>query len=588
MIKMPAPFRSANPDVAAALKECRQAFTSVAIFSGVANMIMLAGPLYMLQVYDRVLASRSVPTLVALSLFLVIAYAFQGGLDVVRSRLVVRIASMLDLRLERSVYNSLIRLANQNRNSTEAHQPVRDLDQIRSFLTGPGPTAIVDLPWTPIFLAICFLIHPWLGVAALAGAIVLLVFTILTERRSREPARAMAQSAGARFATAELTRRSSETVAAMGMTKTLATRWQQMNDRHRTASTQATDVTGSFGSATKVIRMLLQSAILGIGAYLVIRQELSAGAMIAASIMMGRALAPIEIAIGNWRSLISARQSLLRLSNTLGKSPANRSRTNLPRPMRRLDVEHVAVAAPGGSGTILSDVHFGLTAGEALAVVGPSAAGKTSLIRTLTGVWPAARGKIRLDGAALEQWDEDTLGAHVGYVSQHVEFFEGTIAENIARMSLTPNSNAVLAAGRAAGAHDMILRLAGGYDTRIGDASTVLSAGQRQRIALARALYGDPFMVVLDEPNANLDAEGEAALQNVLGELKARGAIVVIISHRPSALEQCDKILVLSNGAQQTFGPREAILRKAPAHQSRPTVSGNLALVRQNDEEVKS
>jgi len=588
MIKMPAPLRSAHPDVAAALQECRQAFMSVAVFSGVANMIMLAGPLYMLQVYDRVLASRSVPTLVALSLFLVIAYAFQGGLDVVRSRLVVRIASMLDLRLERSVHDSLIRLANQNRSSTEAHQPVRDLDQIRSFLTGPGPTAIVDLPWAPVFLAICFLIHPWLGFAALGGAIVLLVFTVLTERRSREPVRAMAQSAGVRSATAELTRRSSETVVAMGMATTLASRWQQVNDRYRTASTQASDVTGLFGSVTKVMRMLLQSAMLGIGAYLVIRQELSAGAMIAASIMMGRALAPIEIAIGNWRSLTSARQSLLRLSKILGQLPATRDRTSLPRPVNRFDVEHVAVAAPGGKATILADVHFGLSAGEALAVVGPSAAGKTSLIRTLTGVWPTARGKVRLDGATLEQWDEDALGAHVGYVGQNVEFFDGTIAENIARMSLTPDSDAVLTAGRAAGAHDMILRLPGGYDTRIGDASTVLSAGQRQRIALARALYGDPFLVVLDEPNANLDSEGETALHKVLGELKARGAIVVIISHRPSALEQCDKILVLSNGAQQTFGPREAILRKSPAHQLRPAVAGNLALVRQNDEEVES
>ena len=588
MIKMPTPLRSAHPDLAAALKECRQAFKSVAIFSGVANLIMLAGPLYMLQVYDRVLASRSVPTLVALSLFLLIAYAFQGGLDVIRSRLVVRIASMLDLRLERSVYDSLIRLANKNRSSTEAHQPVRDLDQIRSFLTGPGPTAIVDLPWTPIFLAICFLIHPWLGFAALGGAMILLVFTILTERRSREPARAMAQSAGARSATAELTRRNSETVVAMGMAKTLASRWQEVNDRYRTASTQASDVTGSFGSMTKVIRMLLQSAMLGIGAYLVIRQELSGGAMIASSIMMGRALAPIEIAITNWRSLINARQSLLRLSNTLGQSLVSRERTNLPRPVDRLDVEHVAVAAPGASATILSEVHFGLSAGEALAVVGPSAAGKTSLIRTLIGVWSPVRGKIRLDGAAIEQWHEDALGAHVGYVAQSVEFFEGTIAENIARMNLTPDSDAVLAAGRAADAHDMILRLPAGYDTRIGDASTVLSAGQRQRIALARALYGDPFLVVLDEPNANLDSDGEAALQKVLGELKARGAIVVIISHRPSALEQCDKILVLSNGAQQTFGPRESILRKAPAHPHRPAVAGNLALVRQNSEETGS
>jgi ATP-binding cassette subfamily C protein len=374
----------------------------------------------------------------------------------------------------------------------------------------------------------------------------------------------------------------------MGMAKTLASRWQQVNDRYRTASTQASDVTGSFGSVTKVMRMLLQSAMLGIGAYLVIRQELSAGAMIAASIMMGRALAPIEIAIGNWRSLTSARQSLQRLSKTLGELPATRDRTRLPRPVNRLDVEHVAVAAPGGKATILADVHFGLCAGEALAVVGPSAAGKTSLIRTLTGVWPTARGRIRLDGATLEQWEEDALGAHVGYVGQNVEFFDGTIAENIARMNLTPDSDAVLAAGRAAGAHDMILRLPSGYDTRIGDASTVLSAGQRQRIALARALYGDPFLVVLDEPNANLDSEGETALHKVLGELKARGAIVVIISHRPSALEQCDKILVLSNGAQQTFGPREAILRKTPVHQPRPAVAGNLALVRQNDEEVGS
>ena len=509
------PCARPTPELTAALKECRRAFLSVAIFSGVANLIMLAGPLYMLQVYDRVLASRSVPTLIALSLFLLIAYAFQGGLDVVRSRLVVRIASMLDRRLERSVYDSMIRLANQNRSSAEAHQPVRDLDKIRAFLTGPGPTAIVDLPWTPIFLAICFLIHPWLGFAGLTGALILLIFTVMTERRSREPALAMSQSAGARSASAELTRRSSETVVAMGMGNNLANRWAQVNDRYRTASTQASDVTGSFGSVTKVMRMLLQSAMLGLGAYLVIRQELSAGAMIAASIMMGRALAPIEIAISNWRSLTAARQSLRRLSDTLGQLPVLRGRIDLPRPTRRLEVEQVAVAAPGGNATILSGVHFGLSAGEALAVVGPSAAGKTSLIRTLTGVWAPARGKIRLDGAALEQWGEHALGSHVGYVAQHVEFFDGTIAENIARMTLAPDSEAVISAGRAAGAHDMILRLPGGYDTRIGDVSTVLSAGQRQRIALARALYGDPFLVVLDEPNANLDSEGENALHNV-------------------------------------------------------------------------
>jgi PrtD family type I secretion system ABC transporter len=535
-----------------------------------------------------VLASRSVPTLIALSLFLVLVYAFQGALDVLRSRLVVRIASMLDFRLERSVYDLVIRLANKSRSATEAHQPVRDLDQIRTFLTGPGPTAIVDLPWAPIFLAICFLIHPWLGLVALGGAFVLFVLTILTERSSRKPVRAMAERAGARSAAVELTRRSSETVVAMGMANALAKRWQQLNDHYQTASTRASDVAGSFGSASRVLRMLLQSAMLGIGAYLVIRQELSGGAMIAAAIMMGRALAPIEIAIANWRSLTGAQQSLQRLSRTLRQLPVLRARTDLPKPVDRLDVEQLSVVAPGANASIISDVQFGLVAGEALAIVGPSAVGKTSLVRTLIGIWAPARGKIRLDGAALEQWDADALGRHVGYVAQNVEFFDGTIAENIARMSLSPDADAVLAAGRAAGAHDMILRLPGGYDCPIGDAATVLSAGQRQRIALARALYGDPFLVVLDEPNANLDGEGEIALQKALAQIKARGAIVVIISHRPSALEQCDKILILRNGSQQAFGPRDVILRKAPARDSRPAVAGNLALVRQTNEEVGS
>jgi ATP-binding cassette subfamily C protein len=514
-------------------------------------------------------------------LLLVLAYAFQGGFDVIRARLVVRIASLLDLHLDRSVHDAVIRLANQNRSAAEAHQPVRDLDQIRVFLTGPGPIAIVDLPWAPIFLAICFLIHPWLGATAVAGAVVLLTLTILTQRHSHQPALAMAKSVGARSATVELTRRNSETVVAMGMTATLAQRWQQVNDRYLSASTTASDVTGLFSSTSRMVRMLLQSAMLGIGAYLVIQQELSAGAMIAASIMMGRALAPIEVAIANWRSLTTARQSLLRLSNTLSRLPAHRARTDLPKPARSLDVEHVAVAAPGSTTAIVADVHFGLSAGEALAIVGPSGVGKTSLVRTLVGVRPPGRGQIRLDGAALDQWNEEALGRHVGYVAQTVEFFDGTIAENIARMSLTPDADAVLAAGRAAGAHEMILRLPGGYDGKIGEAG--LSAGQRQRIALARALYGDPFLVVLDEPNANLDSEGEDALQNVLRALKARGAVVVVISHRPSALEQCDKVLVLSNGTQLAFGPREAMVRKAPSRQPRPAVAGNLALLRQED-----
>ena len=347
MIGESASLRLPHPGLAAALKECRKAFLSVALFSGVVNMLMLAGPLYMLQVYDRVLASRSVPTLVALSLLLVLSYGFQAGLELVRSRLVVRIASLLDLRLDTCVFDAVIRLANQKHNAAEAHQPVRDLDQIRAFLTGPAPTAIVDLPWAPIFLGLCALIHPWLGVTALAGAVILLVLTLLTERRSRAPTLTMNNSAGARSAAIEITRRSSETIVAMGMAGTLAQRWQQVNGNYLTAAALASDVTGSFGSLSRVTRMLLQSGMLGLGAYLVIQQELSAGAMIAASIMMGRALAPIEVAIANWRSLTAARQSLRRLSSTLSRMPTQHARIDLPSPARSLTVEHVTVAVAG-------------------------------------------------------------------------------------------------------------------------------------------------------------------------------------------------------------------------------------------------
>ncbi len=566
--------RKTHPQLTRALRECRKAFLSVALFSGVVNLLVLTGPLYMLQVYDRVLASRSVPTLVALSVFLVLAYAFQGGLEVVRARLTARIASLLDSRLDVFAHDAVIRMANRNCSAAEVHQPLRDLDQIRVFLTGPGPIALIDLPWMPAFLAICLLIHPWLGVMALAGAGILVGLTVLTERRSRAPTLAMGQSAGARASFSELVRRSSESVAGMGMAAALSERWRSLNDRHVTATALASDVASSYGSVARMLRLLLQSAMLGLGAFLVIRQELSAGAMFAASIMMGRALAPIDTVIANWRSLATARQSLQRLSGTLAKLPGGSTRTGLPKPFSRLDVEHAAVAAPNNGAIIVANVNFALVAGEALALVGPSGAGKTSLARSLIGVWPAARGEIRLDGAALNQWDQGALGRHIGYVGQTIEFFDGSIAENIARMSLAPDADAVLAAGSAAGAHDMIIRLPGGYDCRIGDAGVVLSAGQRQRIALARALYGDPFLVVLDEPNANLDTDGELALQNVIGQLKARGAIVVIISHRPAVLDQCNRILVLGNGVQQALGPREAIMRPAPVSTQRSAAAG--------------
>jgi PrtD family type I secretion system ABC transporter len=583
-----APMPPTHPDLAAALSDCRRAFRSVAVFSGVVNILMLAGPLYMLQIYDRVLSSRSVPTLVALSIFLVGALALQGLLDAIRSRIVVRAAALLDRRLGSTIHEAVLQLATRRQQPGEAHQPMRDLDQIRAFLTSAGPIAVVDLPWAPIFLVICFLIHPWLGGMAAAGTVILLSVTILTERASRTHTRGLVSDAGIRAAMAEAHRRNSETAIAMGMAATLAKRWVAVNDRYVATSARSSDVVGGYGSVSKVLRLFLQSAMLGLGAYLVIRQELTAGSMIAASIMMGRALAPIETAIANWRGFVAARDSIRRLSDTLARLPRNPPATQLPKPVRSLDVT-AAVIPPGGSSPIVSNVQFRLTAGEALGVIGPSGSGKTALARVLVGIWPPARGSVCLDGAALEQWNPERRGRHIGYVAQAVELFDGTIAENIARMDVAPDSGAVLTAARLAGAHDMIVRLPSGYETRIGEGGVALSAGQRQRIGLARALYGDPFLIVLDEPNSNLDGEGEAALQKAIMELKARGAIVIMIAHRQSSLVACDKALVLMNGVQQAFGPRDSVLAKVVARPPQPAAAGaNLRVVTETKGEGES
>jgi PrtD family type I secretion system ABC transporter len=560
------------------LRDCRRAFWSVAVFSAVVNILMLAGPLYMLQVYDRVLASRSVPTLIALTGLLVGALGFQAVLDVIRSRIVVRGAAVLDRRLGTTVHNAVVQLA-VRRAPGDAQQPVRDLDQIRSFLTSAGPTAIADLPWVPVFLVICLLIHPWLGALATVGALILLALTLLTERASRTQQRNLTADGALRSALVEADRRNSETAVAMGMAETLSKRWVAVNERFVASIGRSSDVVGAYGSVSRVLRLLLQSVILGLGAYLVIRQELTAGAMIAASIMMGRALAPIEIAIANWRGFIAARDAVRRLSGVLAWLPRSTAATELPKPARSLDVA-VTIAAPGAQAPILSNIQFRLAAGEVLGIIGPSGSGKTSLARALTGVWPAAKGTVRLDGAALDQWDPELRGRHIGYISQAVELFDGSVAENIARMNPEPDSAAVLAAAQLAGAHDVIVRLPEGYSTKIGEGGVVLSAGQRQRVALARALYGDPFLIVLDEPNSNLDGDGEAALQRAIVAAKKRGAIVIIIAHRQSSLIGCDKALVLMNGTQQAFGPRDQVLAKLMARAPQPAAAdSNLRVV---------
>jgi ATP-binding cassette subfamily C protein len=575
-----------HPAITAAFKDCRRVLCGVALFSAMSNILMLAGPLYMLQVYDRVLASHSVATLIALSILLGGALALQALMDLIRNRMVTRSAGYLDRHLAAVVHMAVIQLAAVGRPTGEAHDPVRELDQIRSFLTGQGPLAIVDLPWIPVFLLICGLIHPWLGLIALTGGILLASATLLTEWASRAPSREANRCGRTRSLTLEADRRNAETTAAMGMQTALSRRWLALNATYLCAIERAADVIGLYGSLSRTMRLMLQSAALGVGAYLVIQHELMPGAMIAASITMSRALAPIETAIAHWRGFIAARDSVGRLTRALAALGAEPPRTSLPQPHATLSVENLTVVPPNSKTATVVNVNFTVAAGEVLGVIGPSGSGKTSLARALVGVWRPAQGCVRIDGAALEQWPPNVLGPALGYLSQSVDLFDGTVNENIARMAEKPDDNAVVAAAQAAGAHDMILRLPEGYDTRVGYAGTILSAGQRQRVALARALYGDPFVVVLDEPNANLDGEGEVALLQAIEATKARGGIVVLIAHRAGMLSACDKLLVLRDGAQYAFGHPDDILGRV-TRQPAIGAAARLKIVASAAEEVQ-
>jgi PrtD family type I secretion system ABC transporter len=552
----------------------------VALFSAAVNLLMLAGPIYMLQVYDRVLASHSVPTLIGLSVLLCGAFALQTIMDIIRSRVATRSAGFLDEHLTAVVLSAVIRLSAAGRQIGAAHEPVRDLDQIRAFLTGQGPTAIVDLPWVPLLLLVCGLIHPWLGMLALVGGIMLAGATLLTDWASRTPARELNRTSRARSIMVEANRRNSETSAAMGLEPALSRRWHALNAEYLAAVERSSDVIGLFASLSKMMRIMLQSAALGLGAYLVICQELMPGAMIAASIIMARALAPVETAIANWRGFVAARDSIRRLTNALDWAGTELVRTALPKPRHSLNAEDVTILPPGGTAPIIADVNFTLTAGDVMGIIGPSGSGKTSLVRALVGVWRPVQGVVQIDGAALEHWPQDIICPDLGYLSQAVDLFDATVAENISRMALEPDDSAVVRAAQAAGAHDMILQLPNGYDTRIGQAGAILSAGQRQRVGLARALYGDPFLIVLDEPNANLDGEGEAALLRAIRDAKARGAIVILIAHRAGMLSVCDKVLVLRGGVQHAFGPRhEIILPNRVPLSAAGSTSANLKIV---------
>lgn len=554
-----APVRS---ELAQALAACRGAFYGTAVISGMSNVLMLTGAMFMLEIYDRVLPSRSMPTLVGLLALAAGLYAALGLLDAIRGRILVRIGGSLDEALSGRVYDTLIRQPLRAGAPNDNTQPLRDLDAIRSYLSGLGPVALFDLPWIPLYLAICFVFHPLIGFTALAGAIVLIALTLLIEILMRAPTKAATEAAIQRNWLAEASRRNSEALIAMGMAGRLAARWNEANQKYMRSQREASDLGGGLGAISKVLRMMLQSAVLAVGAYLVIHQEASAGIIIAGSILSARALAPVDLAIAHWKGFVTARQSWQRLNKLLAVSPKQTAPMQLQPPVQRLSIENVSGAPPGVPKLVVQDVAFHLEAGQGLGIIGPSGSGKSSLARLLVGVWQPLRGNVRLDGAALNQWSPDALGRHIGYLPQDVELLAGTVAQNIARFEPEADNDAVIAAAKAVGVHDLIVRLPSGYDTPIGEQGSALSAGQAQRIALARAVYRDPFLVVLDEPNSNLDSEGEEALTKAIMGVRERMGIVIVVAHRPSAIAGVDQLLMMNQGRMQAFGPKDEILSK--------------------------
>jgi len=545
-----------------ALAACRKAFVGIGIFSGMSNILMLTGAFYMLQVYDRVLPSRSVPTLVALSVLAAGLFITQGVLDLIRSRVLLRIGAYIDEKLSGRVFDTIVRLPLKAQSRGDGLQPLRDLDTIRNFLSGQGPTALFDLPWMPIYLAIIFSFHPMLGVAALIGAIILIGLTLLTEMMTRKPVANASSNGMQRNGLAEASRRNAEVITAMGMAGRLRNRWAGANDKYMESNRQMGDVTGGFGAMSRALRMMLQSAVLGIGAYYVIHGQASAGIIIAGSILVSRALAPVDLAIANWRGFVGARQSRQRLVKLLAALPRQEMPMQLPAPKHELTVDAASAVPPGDKKVVVQDVNFELKAGNGLGIIGPSGSGKSCLARLLVGVWQPVRGNVRLDGASLEQWNPETIGPHIGYLPQDVELFAGTIAENISRFDPEASPDAIIAAAKAAGVHDMIVNFPGGYETELGEGGMALSAGQRQRVGLARALYGDPFLVVLDEPNSNLDAEGEKALTQAILNVRHREGIAIVVAHRPSALAGVDMLLAMNQGRVVAFGPRDEVAAK--------------------------
>ena len=552
-------------ELAEVLISFKRTFRTVGVFSAVINLLMLMQPLYMLQLYDSVLTSHNEMTLLMLTLIMLGAFIFMGALEYIRSLVLIRVGAQFDMKLNKRVYTAAFEQSLRQGNSN-AGQSLQDLTNLRQFLTGQALFAFFDAPWFPIYLLVIFLFHPWLGVLALFGTAVLVLLAYINEQVSRKPLAEASTMAVASTSLATNNLRNAEVIEAMGMLPNLQARWYKLHGKFLNLQAEASEKSGLVSALTKTASVTLQSLMLGAGALLVLDDSISAGMMIAGSILMGKAIAPVQLLIGVWRQFGSTRNAYERLTKLLEENPLRQPGMSLPQPAGVVSVENVMAAPPNSKIPVIKGLAFSIAAGEVLGVIGPSGSGKSTLARLLVGVWPAAAGKVRLDGADVYQWNKDELGPYIGYLPQDIELFAGTISENIARFGEIESEKVILAAKRA-GVHEMILSMPKGYDTLLGDGGSGLSGGQKQRIGLARSMYGDPSLIVLDEPNSNLDDVGEQALLAAIVDLRKRGKTIILITHRTSIIAATTKLLLLRDGVRQMFGPTDQILAELSKQQ---------------------
>lgn len=561
MVNMASGEQQNAQNIYSALTSGRTALVSTGVFSFIINLLMLTGPLFMLQVYDRVLNSGSISTLMALVILAATLYMLYGFLEFIRSRVMVQVGRQLDEGLRARAFDMMSYHATKG-NPQVRNSPITDLLTIRQFVSSPGPFAFFDMPWAPIYLFVIYLMHPWLGIAAAVAIVILSVLAVINNRLMREPSAEAQKAIAQAQVMSDESLRNAEVSGVLGMNDIMRQRWESVQTTALDAQTSASNRGGMISSMSRTLRLMFQSGMLGLGALLAVQQEISPGSMIAASIIMARALAPVEQAVAHWQPYLGFRRAWARLSDLMKQTPAPAEPMQLPEPQGELEVEGLSAFVPDSDKPIVFNVSFKIAAGSGLGVIGPTGAGKSTLARAIVGAWPRMRGKVRLDGAEVRQWDAVSLGKHLGYLPQDVELFEGTVAENISRFEPEADPQKIVAAARQAAVHEMVLKLPDGYNTRVGAGGHRLSAGQLQRIGLARAMYGDPALLIMDEPNANLDAEGEAALVKAVANARQRGATVIVVAHRPSALAAIDTLLMMKDGQQVAFGPKEEVLAK--------------------------